>query len=149
MAKFGRRSSKELATCDERLQKLFREVVKHYDCTVLTGHRSEVSQNQKYQQGLSKVRYPKSKHNAIPSQAADVVPYPIKWPDNDTARVVKSDPKLREYVKDLARFYHFAGFVEGIASQQGVEIRFGGDWDGDRVFLDNLFDDLPHMELEE
>ena len=62
--------------------------------------------------------------------AVDVVPYPIDW-------------------KDRARFYHFVGFVRGIASQKGIKIRTGADWDGDHLFNDQTFHDLPHFELLE
>ena len=44
MAKFGKSSKKRLATCDERLQKVFNEVIKYVDCSVLEGHRSEERQ---------------------------------------------------------------------------------------------------------
>ena len=41
MAKFGRTSKNRLATCDERLQKVFNEVIKYVDCSALEGHRPE------------------------------------------------------------------------------------------------------------
>ena len=77
---------------------------------------------------ISTLSYPKSKHNRQPSLAADVIPYPVDW-------------------EDSKRFYHFAGFVEGIAAAKGIKIRWGGDWDGDRSFADQNFHDLPHFEL--
>ena len=40
MAKFGKRSKQKLYTCDDRLIKLFEEVVKTFDCTVTQGNRS-------------------------------------------------------------------------------------------------------------
>ena len=39
MPKFGSKSRERLATCDERLQKVFNEVIKHVDCSILEGHR--------------------------------------------------------------------------------------------------------------
>lgn len=59
MPKFGRTSRKRLATCDEDLIDLFNEVVKHFDCTVLEGHRGEELQNKYYNEGKSKVKYQK------------------------------------------------------------------------------------------
>jgi peptidoglycan L-alanyl-D-glutamate endopeptidase CwlK len=35
----------------------------------------------------------------------------------------------------------------GVASQMGLKIRWGGDWDMDTQTKDNKFDDLVHFEL--
>ena len=77
MPRFGKRSNVNLASCDERLQKVFNEVIKHVDCSVLEGHRGEERQNKLQEEGKSKVRYPDGRHNASPSNAVDVAPYPI------------------------------------------------------------------------
>ena len=45
MPKFGSKSRERLATCDDRLQAIANEVIKHVDCTVLCGHRNEEDQN--------------------------------------------------------------------------------------------------------
>ena len=37
----------------------------------------------------------------------------------------------------------------GVASQMGIKIRWGGDWDRDTDLSDNRFNDLPHFELME
>ena len=55
MPKFGRKSRASLATCDERLQKVFNEVVKTYDCTVTCGHRGEKDQNKAFDEGRSRL----------------------------------------------------------------------------------------------
>lgn len=130
MPRFGSRSKKRLATCDDRLQDLFKEVVKHFDCSVIQGYRGKADQNKAFDEGRSKLRYPHGKHNASPSKAVDVAPYPINWSDRD-------------------RFHYFGGFVLGIASQMGLKIRWGGDWDRDTEVKDNRFDDLPHFEIRE
>ena len=130
MPRFGSRSKKRLATCDDRLQDLFKEVVKHFDCSVIQGHRGKADQNKAFDEGRSKLRYPDGNHNATPSKAVDVAPYPIDWSDRD-------------------RFHYFSGFVLGIASQMGLKIRWGGDWDRDTQVKDNKFDDLPHFEIRE
>ena len=129
MPRFGRRSKERLATCDDKLQVLFKEVIKYVDCSILEGHRSEGRQNALYKEGKTKVLYPRGRHNANPSRAADVVPYPIDWEDRE-------------------RMTLFAGFVLGIASQMGLNIRWGGDWDQDFEVKDNMFDDFPHFELK-
>ena len=130
MPKFGRSSRKQLSTCDEDLQALFEEVVRYFDCSVLEGHRGEEKQNKAFKEGKSKLPFPKGHHNSLPSTAVDVVPYPIDW-------------------KDRERMSYFAGFVKGVASQMGIPIRWGGDWNSDNNLKDNKFDDLPHFELRE
>ena len=128
MPKFGSKSRKRLATCDERLQKLFNEVINYVDCSVLEGHRSEERQNKLYEEGKTKVRYPKGRHKHKTSRAVDVVPYPIDWNDRE-------------------RFHLFAGFVLGMAYSMDISIRWGGDWNQNFEVDDNQFDDFPHFEL--
>jgi len=128
MARFSRSSKEKLSTCDSRLQMVFREVIKYFDCTILEGHRGEEKQNQYYSEGRSKVQFPNGKHNKIPSKAVDVMPYPIDW-------------------NDIERICYFAGFVMGVASQLGIQLRWGKDWDGDTDLNDQSFKDGPHFEL--
>ena len=130
MAKFGKRSKERLATCDERLQEVFNEVIKYVDCSVLEGHRSAARQNRLYEEGKTKVRYPKGRHNASPSLAVDVAPYPIDWDDRE-------------------RFHLFAGYVLGVARGLGYTLRWGGDWNQNFEVDDNQFDDFPHFEIRE
>jgi len=129
MPRFGRSSRSRLATCDEDLQDLFNEVIKHVDCSVLEGHRDKKRQNKLYDEKKTKVRYPDGRHNASPSRAVDVVPYPIDWSDRE-------------------RFHLFAGFVIGIAKSMEINIRWGGDWNQNFEVDDNQFDDFPHFELK-
>ena len=130
MAKFGSKSKERLSTCDKRLQTIFNEVIKYVDCSVIEGHRSCHRQNKLYEEGKTKVRFPKGRHNADPSMAADVVPYPIDWSDRE-------------------RFHLFAGFVLGIANSMGILLRWGGDWNMNFEVEDNKFDDFPHFEIRE
>ena len=130
MPKFSRKSKERLATCDERLQKVFNEVIKYADCSVLEGHRSEERQNKLYEEGKTKVKYPKGRHNASPSLAVDVAPYPIDWDDRE-------------------RFTLFAGFVIGVARGMGITLRWGGDWNMNFEVNDNKFDDFPHFEVRD
>lgn len=126
---FSKQSLANLKTCDKRLQKLFNEVIKHYDCTILEGHRSNEDQLKAFNAGKSRIKSG-SKHNYSPSLAADVVPWPIDWGDKN-------------------RFYHFAGTVQGIAKMLNIKIRWGGDWDSDNIMKDQTFNDLPHFQLED
>jgi len=130
VAKFGKRSKEKLATCDERLQKVFNEVIKHVDCAVLEGHRSEERQEKLFKEGKTKVHYPNGRHNSKPSRAVDVVPYPIDWDDRE-------------------RFHLFAGLVIGLARGMGITLRWGGDWNMNFEVDDNQFDDFPHFEVRD
>ena len=56
MPRFGKRSKERLATCDEQLIHLFEEVVKHFDCSVIQGHRGKADQNKAFDEGKSKLR---------------------------------------------------------------------------------------------
>ena len=56
---------------------------------------------------------------------------------------------ILEYAKQMARWYYFGGFVLGTAAQMGIDIRWGGDWDGDRDIHEQNFDDLVHYERHE
>ena len=129
MPHFGKTSKKRLSTCDDRLQEIFNEVIKHVDCSVLEGHREKDRQNKLFKEGKTKVKYPDGRHNRQPSSAVDVTPYPVDW-------------------KDRERQTLFAGFVIGVASQMGIKLRWGGDWDQDFQVVDNRFDDFPHFELK-
>ena len=129
MPYFGKSSKKRLSTCDDRLQEIFNEVIKHVDCSVLEGYREKDRQNKLYKEGKTKVKYPDGRHNRQPSSAVDVTPYPVDW-------------------KDRERQTLFAGFVIGVASQMGINLRWGGDWDQDFQVVDNRFDDFPHFELK-
>ena len=130
MPRFSKRSTKRLGTCDEKLQEIFKKVVKDFDCTVLEGYRGESKQNEAYKKGNSKLKFPMGKHNRMPSIAVDVIPYPIDW-------------------KDRERMTYFAGYVLGIAKSMGVRLRWGGDWNMDTKVKDNRFDDLVHFEVRD
>ena len=129
MPRFGRKSKERLATCDERLQKVFNEVIKYVDCSVLEGHRSGERQDKLFEEGKTKVKYPNGRHNAYPSKAVDITPYPVNWEDRERQTL-------------------FAGFVLGIAKGMDINLRWGGDWDMDFQVNDNKFDDFPHFEVK-
>jgi len=124
MPRFGKRSKERMKGVDAKLQNVFNEVVKEFDCAIIEGLRSQERQNELVAQGKSKTKF--GKH--VQGKAMDVAPYPIDWADRD-------------------RFHYFGGYVKGIAKSQGVKIRWGGDWDGDFETKDNKFDDLVHFEL--
>ena len=127
MPMFSEFSIANLKTCDERLQRVFNDVIKLVDCRVLEGTRSEQRQNFLFDTGMSKLRWPDGKHNRVPSLAADVAPYPIDW-------------------NNLPRFAMLAGLVIGIGWGMGIPIRAGIDWDGNFYPLENWID-AEHFEI--
>lgn len=134
MPRYSDQSKARLAECHSDLQVLFGEVIKGFDCSIITGHRGREAQNRMVELGRSQVRWPDGRHNSLPSEAVDAAPYPIDW-------------------KDRERFHLFAGFVLGVAARLRAEgrmthgVRWGGDWDQDTQVSDNGFDDLLHFEL--
>ena len=124
----------KLQQCHLDIQKIFLEVIKRFDCTITCGHRGQVEQDAAYAAGNSKLQYPNSKHNTMPSMAVDAYPFPIKMSDTNRMR-------------------YFAGFVLGTATQLlangeiSHNVRWGGDWDKDTEVSDNTFNDLVHFEL--
>lgn len=130
MPKFSKPSEQRLATCDPRLQTLLRAAIEHVDFTVLCGYRNRDEQEDAFRRGASTKHYPDSRHNTLPSSAVDIAPYPVDW-------------------KDTARFARLVGYIERIAQEQRVPIRWGGDWDRDGFTTDERLIDMPHIELVE
>lgn len=128
MPAYSTSSKKKLAQCHPLLQQVFKRVLETIDHTIVCGSRSKTEQNKLFAEGKTQLQYPNGKHNALPSLAVDVAPYPIDWNDRE-------------------RFTLFAGFVLGTASEMGIKLRWGGDWDKDFQTKDNNFDDLVHFEL--
>lgn len=132
MATFNQNSLSRLSTCDVRLQKLFMTVILAYDCSILCGHRGEAEQNEAWQNGFSKLKWPNSKHNSMPSLAVDAAPY------------IGGRPILND--RELLTL--FAGYVLGTAERLEIPIRWGGDWNGNWIVADEIFQDLYHYELK-
>lgn len=118
MPSFSQSSKDKLETCDYRLQKLFNEVIKHRDCTILEGHRSYTRQKELYDTGKSKTM--ESRHLGFPSGAVDVMPYPIDW-------------------EDIQGQKEFALFVYETAMDLGIIAHWGG--------MFNNFYDAPHWQV--
>lgn len=123
MPYFGTNSKKHRDTCHPDLQKVLNEAIKHYDFSVIWGHRGQAEQDKAYNEGYSQVRWPDSKHNHQPSLAFDVIPYPGGFACDDK------------------EFYLLATHILSAASKCGVRLRWGGHW----ISLK----DLAHFELIE
>ena len=140
MARFSNLSRERLASCDTRLQLVMNKVITLFDITVLEGHRSVQRQTELYAQGrtvpgqivttIDGIRR-RGKHNWKPSKAVDVAPYPLDWNDRE-------------------RFVYMAGLILGVAHANGIDLRWGGDWDEDNDLKDhNSPMDLPHFEVRD
>ena len=121
----------QLATCHPKLQKVLNEAIKYVDFTVVEGHRGKEAQNLAFKNGLSKLQWPKGNHNATPSRAADIAPWPVDWKEGE---------------KPHLRFAFMMGAVFVCAKDLGIRVRFGMDWNSNFI-VDESFVDLPHVEL--
>jgi peptidoglycan L-alanyl-D-glutamate endopeptidase CwlK len=128
--KWSKSSEDKLFTCDGDLIRFANEILLTVDCKVTYGYRGEEEQEKAFLNGKSKVRWPNSKHNLYPSRAIDIAPVPIDW-------------------SDIRRFYYFGGYAVRVAYNLGINIRWGGDWDGDFQVKDQNFNDLVHFELKD
>ena len=134
---FGTRSEANLHSCDDRLQRVLRRALSYgVDFSVIEGHRTLERQLSLYNQGKSQIDgvNRKGQHNYWPSRAVDVLPYP-------------GEINGVSVWKDKQRFCVLAGLIMAAAAEEGVSIRWGGDWDGDGNNADSNFNDLPHFEL--
>ena len=129
MGAFGASSRNRLNTCHMDIVKVLEQAIKNGpDFSVICGHRNQVDQRKAFDEGLSQVKYPNSKHNAMPANAVDIVPYPVDW-------------------DDLNRFRVLAGYILGTADAMGIKLRWGGDWDRDYDESNEKFRDMPHFGL--
>ena len=139
MSAYGKTATKRLATCHRDLQLIFNTVIKKVDNTILCGYRQKKAQNQAFDDGLSQVKYPDSKHNKQPSMAVDAGPYFVELKNTDW--------------DDHKAFALFAGYVKRVTDELLEQklithrIRWGGDWNSDGRTVDEKFLDLPHFEL--
>jgi hypothetical protein len=90
---------------------------------VVCGHRTEAEQNEAYNATpkRSNAKWGESPHNSMPSNAIDLVPYPVVWDDKES-------------------FIEFAGFVLGVAAMLNIRLHWGGHFK-------NFFDG-PHFERD-
>jgi peptidoglycan L-alanyl-D-glutamate endopeptidase CwlK len=131
MANFSATSLTRLQGCDPRLQQVMNEAIKTYDFTVLQGHRDQAEQDADFAAGKSKLKWPHGKHNASPSKAVDIAPFPIDW-------------------NDKAGFRKLAAHILYTAHLLRIPLRWGGNWDksGDvNALPPTSFVDMPHFEI--
>lgn len=136
MPKYSKNSKNILKLAHIDLRRIFEEVIKHYDNTIVYSFRGQELQDRLFDEGASKLKYPDSKHNSYPAMAVDSGPY------------------LNGNIStDMYQNYHYAGFVLGVAEMLfkykviSHKLIGGSDWDGDRDVNDQIFRDLWHFEL--
>lgn len=136
MPSFSAISKARLSTCHQDLRILFGHVIQNFDCTIVCGHRDKADQDKAFNEGKSKLKYPRSKHNKIPSEAVDAAPYEKTGIDWSKSQMIA-----------------FAFYVKGVADQlfqSGVmtyRIRLGADWNENNDIDDETFLDACHIEL--
>jgi len=118
-------SQDKLDTCHSDLIRLFNEVIKHRNCTIICGRRGKTEQDKAYADGKSKLKYPSSYHNRYPSRAIDVAPY------------FQEKPHIRW--NDIDSFREFGGFVLGVAAVLNIQLVWGGHW---------KMLDYPHYQIK-
>ena len=130
--KFGKQSLKNLCLLSYNLQWVLREALamELMDFSVICTHRSRGDQDQAFMDGKSKVRWPNSKHNSMPSKAVDIYPY---------VNGKVSYNKLHCCV--------LAGIVLTVAMKLGIELRWGGNWDSTNINIGKQkLNDYGHFE---
>lgn len=129
-AQLGKRSIKLLDQCAPEIIKLITEAAKDspIDFIITCGHRTKEEQDAAYASGNSKLKWPQSKHNSYPSNAVDVIPYPVDW-------------------KDIGRFKILWKHIMDTAVRLDIKIRSGADFNMNGDTTDDRFKDWPHYEL--
>ena len=132
MPQFSQRSLDRISTTHPDLQKVLKEaIINGPDFTIIFGHRGEEDQEKAFREGKSRLRWPQSKHNQLPSTAVDIAPWTggIDW-------------------QNINAFRRLASYIMGIADANGVRMRWGGDWDRDWSEEDERsLRDFCHLEL--
>lgn len=119
-------SKKKLETCHKDLQEIVEALAEQMQIIVVCGHRGEKEQNEAYKNGTSKLKFPKSKHNTMPSLAVDLAP----------AKTVNG--RLQIDWSDTKAFTVMARAFMRIAESKGIEYVWGGEW---------KMADLVHFEI--
>ena len=128
MFSFGTHSELILSTAEERLQALCREVIKHYDFSVIEATRSLQRQKELYEDGKSQIDgvIKKGKHNYNPSLAIDVLPYK------------KGHNAFDGSDESELMFWRMLWHFKRASIKLRIPITYGAFWS---------FKDFPHIEL--
>lgn len=138
---YGETSKSRLITCRAEIQRVMNRAADYVNIAIMEGARSDARQIELYAMRVGRAQErvtlidgvtQKSKHQVTEaeplSKAVDFVPWPQQYSD-------------RELMVELGRF------IVGLGAGMGIELRWGGDWNGNFDRTDQRFHDLPHIEL--
>lgn len=153
MPKFGQKSEAQLVTCTPELVLVAREVVNLVDHSILQGARTTEQQAANVASGVSQTM--NSKHLHSPSLALDFAPYHPKFGIIvGTAEQIKSIAQktgkrlgeIESWVRE--QYTYIAGMYIAIGQCKGIKLVSGCDFNRNGDLLDNRFDDLGHIEVQ-
>lgn len=142
MFRFSKNSKKELRTMDPKLQEVFSLALKlsNVDFGISEGHRAISRQKKLYARGRTEPGdivtnidgvNDLSDHNYSPSKAGDIYAF----------------VNGRANYDDIYMMY-LGGVITSAAKVLDVEIKWGGNWDGDGILLtDQNLKDAPHYAI--
>jgi peptidoglycan LD-endopeptidase CwlK len=142
--KFGETSLSKINTVHPILALITHNVLLYMNIGVSCGNRDASEQNAAYMRGMSKLEYPKSKHNKSALLNGD------KSKSDAIDLLVYVDNKA---TSDMKYYILLNGYMQAFAlitriDLLGLQLRWGGNWDGDEeIITDQRFNDLCHFEL--
>ncbi len=144
--KFGTKSSNKLITVHPELQQVAKIALARspYDFSIIHGWRGEDVQNALFDSGASMKPWPESKHNVI-VETGDA--YDHSEPCSEAIDFGPFIPGIGIPWNDTHIFAVIAGCLFAAASERGVIIRWGGDWDSDGSTKDQTLMDYGHVEI--
>lgn len=122
MKEFDAKSKERLGNANKDLVILAEAVLQKIDVIITCSHRNKQDQDEAYKNGKSKLKYPQSKHNTLPSKAID---FAIK--------------KNGIITWDKKEYDNLGGIIKEVAEDLGLTVKWGGDFSG--------FYDGPHVEI--
>lgn len=128
MPKFSLRSKERLATCHKDIQVVLNHLIEYIDFSIICGHRGKKDQDKAYAEGKSKLKYPESAHNSLPSKAVDITPYPLNWED------IGAFKRLNGAFTVVAEYLYKTGQIKS-------RFEWGGSW--------KKLKDYPHYQIKE
>jgi peptidoglycan L-alanyl-D-glutamate endopeptidase CwlK len=150
MFKFGTASKKKLSQVHPDLVAVAERalMLSPYDFTIVHGWRGEEVQNALFDSRASHKRWPDSKHNKMSSGYFDQVTRQ-STPSKPCSEAIDFAPWVNKSIAwdDTHIFAVIAGLFHAAASEQGVVIRYGGDWDTDGSTKDQTLMDWGHVEI--
>lgn len=139
MYSFGEKSENNLKGVHPKLIVVVRKALSYgvMDFSVGEGVRTLQRQHELLSTGATQTL--NSKHLLQPDgfgHAVDLYPSPVNMAQVN-----------RGYWPECIRFGLLAGLIMRAAQEEGVQLRWGMDWDKDGQTLDHSFFDAPHFEL--